>query len=154
METIDAHSLSIEVINSLQSVADLKQIEIHNNINQGAECKADFNMLSLVLRNLIGNSIKFTPEKGIITLSTEANSEQLQITISDTGVGMPEEFVSHFNKSEYQGAGVSTPGTNKEKGTGLGLLLCRTFMGLMDSKITVSSAKNKGTQFTLWLIKA
>ena len=154
LETIDAHSLSIEVINSLQSVADLKQIEIHNNINQGAECKADFNMLSLVLRNLIGNSIKFTPEKGIITLSTEANSEQLQITISDTGVGMPEEFVSHFNKSEYQGAGVSTPGTNKEKGTGLGLLLCRTFMGLMDSKITVSSAKNKGTQFTLWLIKA
>lgn len=154
LEAIDAHCLSVEVINALQSVADLKQIKIHNNIKQGTDCNADSNMLSLVLRNLISNSIKFTPEKGLITLSTEENGGQLQIVISDTGVGISEEMVSHFNKSEYQGAGVSTPGTNREKGTGLGLLLCRTFMGLMDSKITVYSEKNKGTQFTLWLKKA
>ncbi|MFC3562955.1 tetratricopeptide repeat protein [Pedobacter jamesrossensis] len=154
LETIDAYSLSIEVVNSLHSVADLKQITIQNNIDKGTLFKADSNMFSLVIRNLISNSIKFTSEKGIITLSSESNGEQLQIKVNDNGVGMSEEQVSHFNKSEYQGAGVSTPGTNKEKGTGLGLLLCRTFMGLMDSKITVNSTKNEGTQFTLWLKKA
>lgn len=150
LEIINAHTLAVEVLNALQSVADLKHINIENNIDEETQCKADCNMFSLVLRNLISNSIKFTPENGTIKLSNELKAGKLLIIVSDTGVGMTEEQVNHFNNSEYQGAGLSTPGTNKEKGTGLGLMLCRTFMGLMDSKITVSSTKNIGTQFTLW----
>jgi len=154
LETINPYLLADDVINSLKSGADLKCITIENNIFQDVVCKADTNMLSLVLRNLISNSIKFTPDKGIIKLYAILIQQELQIVIEDNGVGMGAEQVNHFNKSAYLGAGVSTPGTNKEKGTGLGLLLCRTFMGLMESKICVESSKNQGTKFKLFLRKA
>ena len=154
LETLNARNLSEEIVDSFKSTAELKRIEIKNNICEDAECKADANMLGLVVRNLISNAIKFTPEHGKIMLESKIVGEELQIEICDTGIGMSEEQVSHFNKSEYQGAGVSTPGTNREKGTGLGLLLCRTFMGLMESKIAVDSVKNSGSKFTLCLKKA
>ncbi|RZL36005.1 MAG: tetratricopeptide repeat protein, partial [Pedobacter sp.] len=154
LETLNARNLSEEIVDSFKSTAELKRIEIQNNICEDAECKADANMLGLVVRNLISNAIKFTPEHGKIMLESKIVGEELQIEICDTGIGMSEEQVSHFNKSEYQGAGVSTPGTNREKGTGLGLLLCRTFMGLMESKIAVDSVKNSGSKFTLCLKKA
>ncbi|RZL44447.1 MAG: tetratricopeptide repeat protein [Pedobacter sp.] len=153
LEALNVYVLTEDVVNSLKSTADLKNITIRNNIPESTYCKADSNMFSLVLRNLISNSVKFTPEKGNIILTSENHNNELLIMVTDTGVGIAEEQVNHFNKSEYQGAGMSTPGTNKEKGTGLGLLLCRTFMGLMDSKITVSSTKNEGSTFTLWLKK-
>ena len=154
LETLNTRNLSDEIVDSFKSTAELKRIEIQNSICEDAECKADANMLGLVVRNLISNAIKFTPEHGKIMLESKIVGEELQIAICDTGIGMSEEQVSHFNKSEYQGAGVSTPGTNREKGTGLGLLLCRTFMGLMESKIAVDSVKNSGSKFTLCLKNA
>ncbi|GGI24607.1 hypothetical protein GCM10008119_13500 [Pedobacter mendelii] len=153
LESLNISVLIEDVVNSLKSTSDLKHVTIENNIPENTICKVDSNMFSLVLRNLISNSIKFTPEEGVIVLTAEYNAEELKVKVSDTGVGMSEELVNHFNKSEYQGAGVSTLGTNKEKGTGLGLLLCRTFMALMDSRITVSSKKNGGSTFILWFKK-
>ncbi|WP_316829960.1 tetratricopeptide repeat-containing sensor histidine kinase [Pedobacter aquatilis] len=154
LETINVHGLSDDVVNSLRSTADLKHIKIENNVCEQATCEADTNMLELVLRNLLSNAIKFTPENGKVILASAIKNNELLITVTDTGVGMSAELVNHFNKSEYQGAGVSTPGTNREKGTGLGLLLCRTFIGLMDSRISVMSETNKGTEFTLFLKKS
>jgi signal transduction histidine kinase len=151
LEALEVNPVINDVIDSLKDSANSKGVTVQNNICPSTFCKADMNMFSLVLRNLISNSIKFTPQNGLITLNCATENQGVQILISDNGIGMSEEQVNHFNKPGYQGAGVSTLGTNKEKGTGLGLLLCRTFMSLMDSHITVQSEKSKGSQFTLWL---
>ncbi|MFC4211049.1 ATP-binding protein [Pedobacter lithocola] len=153
LERLNIYNVIEEVIGSLKGTADFKRITINNNISKSFDCKADINMFSLVLRNLISNAIKFTPENGLVTLTAEISNDCLQVKVIDKGIGMTIEQMNHINKSEYQGAGLSTPGTNKEKGTGLGLLLCRTFLALMDSKLTVSSEKNMGSTFTLWLKK-
>ncbi|RNL53417.1 tetratricopeptide repeat-containing sensor histidine kinase [Pedobacter jejuensis] len=153
LEELNIFIIIEDVIDSLKSTADFKHITIENNISESIVCRADVNMFSLVLRNLISNAIKFTPENGKVILTAEIYNDELQILVTDTGIGMSAEQINHINKSDYQGAGVSTPGTNKEKGTGLGLLLCRTFLALMDGKLTVTSEKNLGTTFTLWLKK-
>ncbi|WP_316739413.1 tetratricopeptide repeat protein [Pedobacter aquatilis] len=149
LETLDISILITDVVNTSKDAADFKKIIIENNIQPNTLCKADENMLSLVLRNLISNAIKFTPDEGKVIISSHLDNNELKISITDDGIGMSAEQVEHFNNSAFQGAGFSTPGTNREKGTGLGLLLCRTFMTLMDGKIVLNSCKNEGSTFNL-----
>ncbi|WP_316826110.1 tetratricopeptide repeat-containing sensor histidine kinase [Pedobacter miscanthi] len=153
LESLDIQQVTGEVIQSLQDGADQKQISIKNLIPDKTFCKADENMLSLVIRNLVSNAIKFTPEGGLVEISSTDLSDYQEIKISDTGVGLDPVRLNHFNKPGYLGAGVSTLGTNKEKGTGLGLLLCRTFVGLMDGHINVSANPTGGTCFAIILKK-
>ncbi|WP_293307592.1 tetratricopeptide repeat-containing sensor histidine kinase [Pedobacter sp. UBA5917] len=153
LENLDIEHLTTEVIHSLQDNADQKQINLQNLISSGTFCKADENMLSLVIRNLISNAIKFTPVGGAIEINAASLANRLEIKISDTGVGLTEVQLNHFNKPGYLGAGVSTLGTNKEKGTGLGLLLCRTFIGLMAGEIKASTNPGGGSCFTITLSK-
>ncbi|WP_231463681.1 ATP-binding protein [Pedobacter sp. Leaf132] len=149
LELLDISKLILDVLNAFEDSADLKRISIHNNVQPDTICRADENMLSLVLRNLISNAIKFTPEGGKITIASSTKENEVVISISDNGIGMAEGQVNHFNNSTFQGAGFSTLGTNKEKGTGLGLLLCRTFMALMDSKVVLHSVNGEGSTFSL-----
>ncbi|MDN3588586.1 tetratricopeptide repeat-containing sensor histidine kinase [Pedobacter aquatilis] len=149
LEPLNISDLTNEIVIESKNIADLKNISIVNNILPNTMCNADENMLSLVLRNLINNSIKFTPNDGTIIISSEVVENELVISLADNGIGMSAEQVEHFNESAFQGAGFSTLGTNRERGTGLGLLLCRTFMALMEGKIELFSAKNEGTKFNL-----
>ncbi len=153
LESLDIQYLTVEVIHSLQDGADQKQIRIHNLIPDQSFCKVDENMFSLVIRNLVSNAIKFTPAGGSIAISSLNIGQQQEIKISDTGVGLNPVQLNHFNKAGYLGAGVSTLGTNKEKGTGLGLLLCRTFVGLMDGNINARANPEGGSCFTITLKK-
>ncbi len=153
LESLDIQYLTGEVIHSLQDSADQKKISIKNLIPIQTFCKADENMLSLVIRNLVSNAIKFTPGGGSVEISSVDLGNQQEIRISDTGVGLNPVQLSHFNKPGYLGAGVSTLGTNKEKGTGLGLLLCRTFVGLMDGNISASNNQTGGSCFIITLKK-
>ncbi|MGM9478928.1 tetratricopeptide repeat-containing sensor histidine kinase [Pedobacter sp. GSP4] len=153
LESLDIHGLANEVINSLQDQADQKNLTIRNLVALDANCKADANMLSLVIRNLISNAIKFTPNSGAVEISSASVASYLEIKISDTGIGLTPVQIAHFNKPGYLGAGVSTLGTNKEKGTGLGLLLCRTFIGLMDGRISADVNATSGSYFKIILKK-
>lgn len=134
----------------LKLQAGNKKISLVNNVDSKLECYIDSNMISTVIRNLISNSIKFTKENGTITVNAEITEDNNMATISieDNGVGMSEDKIKKlFSISEN----VSTPGTNKEKGTGLGLILCKEFVGLNNGKIWAESQIDVGSKFKISL---
>lgn len=112
------------------------------------------NMTSLVLRNLISNAIKFTPNNGLIKINTVDKAGQVLINIIDNGIGLSKSQIQKFNQPGNQETGESTLGTNKEKGTGIGLVLCKTFTSLMNGSLQVVSQQHIGSTFTLQLPKA
>ncbi|MDF3077369.1 MAG: hypothetical protein K0S09_1258 [Sphingobacteriaceae bacterium] len=150
----DVNLIASEVINSLQTQATVKEITIQNKIPSGTLISADINMTQLVLRNLISNSVKYSHANGNIVLNAKAGGEKVNITVTDKGTGMPGEIVQQFNSNNYLQFLESTPGTNKEKGTGLGLVLCKNFTTLMCGEISVKSEKGSGSKFSVVLPKA
>jgi signal transduction histidine kinase len=151
IEKFDLELCVKDVLNPLQIIANQKNINIENKIKSGILCFADMNMTTLVLRNIISNAIKFTPNGGIIKIDALANDKQVLVTIKDNGVGLSKPQVLRFNQSGNQETGETTLGTNKEKGTGIGLILCKTFTALMNGTLQVKSELNNGSTFTLTL---
>ena len=143
-----------EVILALVDIADKKNIQIRNTLKPEQFCLADMNMTTLVLRNLINNAIKFTNIDGIIDISMQETDAQFFIAITDNGIGMSKQQIDSFNQAGFDEYAKTTIGTNKEKGTGIGLMLCSTFTQLMNGAIAVQSEKEVGTVFTLMLPKA
>jgi len=126
-------------------LAGKKGIALEKNIQEGIYMNADKNMINLVVRNLLSNSIKFT-EKGVITLHTQKTKDATILEISDTGVGMPPEKTECLFNLEKS---VSTKGTGGETGTGLGLIICKDFIDMHNGSIAVKSELGKGTTFTI-----
>jgi signal transduction histidine kinase len=145
--------VSNEVVELVKESAENKSIEIINKINEDVIVNADKNMLATVLRNLITNAIKFTSKNGQIVLSAErseglSNQEAVAISVRDSGVGMSEELqLRLFNIAEN----VSTKGTEREDGTGLGLILCKEFIDKHGGKIEVHSEPGNGSEFIFTL---
>ncbi|MGF1926320.1 MAG: sensor histidine kinase, partial [Bacteroidia bacterium] len=142
-----------EVVDSLADLANKKNIQIRNQIMPSQTCFADVNMTTLVIRNLISNSIKFTEENGTIDVSSKELDHQMLISIADNGIGLTAQQINSFNEAGFDENAKTTLGTHKEKGTGIGLMLCRTFTQLMHGKLTVQSQREVGTTFTLMLPK-
>jgi PAS domain S-box-containing protein len=138
----------------LKSNIDHKSIHVENNVQDGSFVFADENMLNTVVRNLLSNAIKFTQKNGRITFDTVTDkndktnkNEQkgfVTVCISDTGVGINREKLSTLFKVEKSS---TTIGTDKEKGTGLGLILCNEFVEKMGGKMSVESEVGKGSKF-------
>lgn len=147
-EIISLSEVSDEVINYLQVNFLSKKIILINNIQQEHQVYADRNMLSSVLQNLISNAIKFTPEGGCITLKSREKNGFAEIDVTDTGIGMEPEDLEQLFRIEYSH---TTPGTNNEKGSGLGLILCKELIEIQGGCISVSSMKPGGTTFTFTL---
>ena len=138
-----------EEIISLQSLqASNKQITFHNNIPQDAHAFADPNMLKTILRNLASNALKYTKEGGSITFNSSQKSGRILIEVSDTGVGIPPEKLDSLFQLDHV---KSTPGTDGESGTGLGLLVVQEFLQKNKGSIRVSSIVGKGSEFTISL---
>ncbi|KQC00691.1 tetratricopeptide repeat-containing sensor histidine kinase [Pedobacter sp. Hv1] len=154
LEKFDAELCARDVINSLQIGANEKNIKIENKIKSGILCLADMNMTSLVLRNLISNSIKFTANNGWIKVNAIQTESHILLNITDNGRGLSQSQLLMFNQPGNQEIGESTLGTNRERGTGIGLVLCKTFTGLMNGSLEVVSKQNEGSTFTLQLPKA
>jgi PAS domain S-box-containing protein len=132
------------VIDGLQLSANNKKIAINFSQKNDNQIFADVNMLNTILRNLVSNAIKFTNTGGQITISSEKNDTHLTITISDNGIGIDPDIQSKlFGISEK----ISTPGTAKEDGTGIGLMLCKEFVEKHGGKIWVESELGKGSNF-------
>jgi predicted ATPase/signal transduction histidine kinase len=127
---------------------DHKNLKIVTNIAPGTNIFGDKAMINTVLRNLVSNAVKFTDSGGEITLSAQQNPDGMEITVTDTGVGIPEDRISKLFNIDQS---VSTPGTQNEKGTGLGLILCKEFIDSHNGKIWVKSRPGEGSVFTFIL---
>ena len=101
-------------------------------------------MADTVLRNLIHNAIKFTPENGSVTVSAHADREWMWVQISDTGIGIPTELIDSIFKIDTT---LSTPGTKGEVGSGLGLHVCYELIQKCGGKIDVISQEGQGATF-------
>lgn len=137
-----------ETILFLESQALQKKIKLNNLVAENIEVFADDEMIKTVLRNLISNGIKFTDSSGQVSISAELDSGYYKINIEDTGVGIDEKIKDNIFTFEN----VSTSkGTAGEKGTGLGLALCKEFVEKNSGKIWVKSEIGKGSKFTFTL---
>jgi signal transduction histidine kinase len=138
------HTLVQENINLLSGAAHQKNITLQNNVTEDAVAFGDIDMINLVMRNLITNAIKFTGENGLVSVHSTTENNNRIIAIQDNGVGMSlENMKKLFNQHLHP----TTKGTANEKGTGLGLILCKDFITRNGGNIWVESTKNKGTTF-------
>ncbi|MCD4746251.1 MAG: tetratricopeptide repeat-containing sensor histidine kinase, partial [Bacteroidales bacterium] len=137
-----------EILNNttlfLTSQIDTKNIGLYNNIQPDITVFADKNMLKTIFRNLISNAIKFTHKGGEVNISSKLKANFVEIKISDNGVGISEENIKKLFRIDEK---FKTNGTANEKGTGLGLILCREFVEKSSGKIWVESEEGKGSNF-------
>jgi signal transduction histidine kinase/ligand-binding sensor domain-containing protein len=128
----------------VDEMATRKNIEIKSYINDTITVLGDKNMIRTILRNLITNAVKFTHKNGKVEVNAITRNNQLEIAVSDNGIGMTNETASKLFKID---ANLSTLGTENEKGTGLGLFLCKEFVEKHGGKIWVESQEGKGSTF-------
>ena len=132
------------VTDTLNSVATTKNITVNYSAADNLVVYADIDMLKSVLRNLVSNSIKFTNKGGTINIDAELNHKNVIISVTDNGIGInPLNLSKLFNITEV----ISTNGTENEKGSGLGLLLCKDFVEKHGGKIRAESEEGKGSSF-------
>lgn len=137
-----------EILDVSKSCAKMKSISINYIDSADMQVYADVNMLKTILRNLISNAIKFTHPHGEINIAAIQNQKNTEITISDNGVGMSQEAQ---NKLFENNSNTTAIGTANEKGSGLGLILCKEFVEKHGGKIWVKSVSGKGSAFTFSL---
>lgn len=137
-----------EVIKILNMSAVIKNIKIYSSVKYKTIIKGDENILRIILRNLISNAIKFTHDGGEIFISDKIvhynNMEYIQISVKDNGIGISEENVKKLFDIEDT---TTTLGTRKEKGTGLGLVICKEYIDILNGRIWVESELNIGSTF-------
>ena len=126
---------------------DRKHINFINLVNPQIHIHADKEMIRIVLRNLISNAMKFTPEKGMIEIKTEQTETETTILVEDTGIGMSDETIQKVNAKQYY----TTAGTSMEKGSGFGLMLCSDLINRHDGSLTIESMPGKGSRFVIKL---
>ena len=145
---IDLYNLLRQEIENLKTTAGQKQIEINHFVEPGLNVTADLQMVKTILRNLISNAIKYTNINGQITINALENKQYVEISVKDNGIGMSPEIQKKLFKIDFL---YSAPGTNDEKGTGLGLLLCKEFVELHGGNIWIKSDAGKGSCFSFTL---
>lgn len=141
----DLHSLVNEIQQMMHGNAEKKQLALLNLVPEASYVYADRNMIHTVFRNLVSNSIKFTPAEGTISIEAVPKEELIQVIVKDNGVGIPlDKQGKLFSFGEFH----STSGTAGEPGTGLGLIICFEFVKKHGSKLSFDSESGKGTSFT------
>jgi signal transduction histidine kinase len=137
-----------ETLSLLLSDAERKKIYLLNQVQEPLVAHADLNMIRLILRNLVSNAIKFTPDSGTVTVAAQRLGTMWEITVTDSGLGIA---TADRQKIFGQGGPHSTLGTAHEKGTGLGLLLCKDFVERNGGELTFESEVGRGTAFRFTL---
>ncbi len=137
------YSIGLLVMN-----AKKKDIILRNAVSDNIFVISDMNILASTLQNLISNAIKFTPAGGMITVSAGIEKDKVEVSVTDTGVGIPEGTIKKLFRIESQ---VSTEGTARESGTGLGLIICKELLEKQGNNIWVTSRIGSGSSFTFTL---
>jgi signal transduction histidine kinase/ligand-binding sensor domain-containing protein len=128
----------------VKNLLEEKEIIFIKNSPENTSVFADHNMINTVVRNILGNAIKYT-EKGDISVDIKRNKDRMEISITDSGIGIPEEKMANIFEIDQE---KSTLGTKGEKGSGLGLLICKEFVQINGGEISVRNTQGKGTTFT------
>lgn len=142
--TFDLSKAIYHVLALFTAIADSKGISVNNHSKANVTVYADEDMIRTVLRNLLSNAIKFSFSGGQIDVGLSEMPDMVMVSVKDNGQGIKKELQSKLLKgNEY----ISTYGTHNEKGSGLGLILCRDFVKMNKGKLWFSSQENKGTTF-------
>ncbi len=144
-EIVNLRSIIKENIDNVKLQISTKDIGMSSELKTDLFIMADKNMINTVLRNLLSNAIKFTYKKGKVTISVTELPDEVIMNVCDTGIGMPKEKIEMLFRLENS---LSMPGTEKEKGTGLGLKLCKEFTEIMGGRIWAMSEPGKGSTFS------
>lgn len=144
IEDINLREIVLNIIDLHKVNAIRKGIILVNNFDKDIIVKADNYLLDMVLRNLIDNAIKFTEQGGKISVTYEISGKKITVNVFDNGVGIKKE---DLNKIFLIDQKTVTSGTAKEEGTGLGLILCKDMLELMDTKLEVESEEGEGSRF-------
>jgi signal transduction histidine kinase len=147
---IKLYELIVGVADFLKANMEEKNISLEIDVNKEMVIVADISMLQAIIRNLLSNALKYTPQLGKISIKASASTKNIIIEISDTGVGMTPKDLKKLFKIDTS---FSKVGTNNETGTGLGLILCHEFVEKHQGEILVKSKTNKGTSFSVILPK-
>ncbi len=147
-EKIILRDIADHVSDQFRRNLDEKKITYDNALTDEHIAWADKNQVEIIMRNLVGNAIKFTPANGSIKISGERYANTVKVIVEDTGIGMTEEETQKLlHHDEY----FTKLGTNQEKGTGMGLLICKQMIANNGGSMEVASEKNKGSVFTFTL---
>ena len=134
------------IIKQLKLNLELKNISLSLEVDPSALIFADKEMMATVMRNIISNAIKFTPPEGKIFIRSEKDNRFFNIIIKDTGIGMGEELVKKIMDGKHI---TSSLGTSNEKGTGIGLSICREFILLNKGLFFINSEPDRGSEFKI-----
>jgi len=134
--------------NLYQLTADKKRIQLLVDVHEKVMIQADENMVYVALRNLVSNAIKFTSQGKVVKITTVRNHHFAEIKIMDEGIGMSQTYLEKLLSEEQLPL---KKGTSNEKGTGLGLILCKKFIQLNKGQLEVHSVEDKGTEFIVKL---
>ncbi|HEX5652054.1 MAG TPA: HAMP domain-containing sensor histidine kinase [Chitinophagaceae bacterium] len=146
-QELDINEIIGDVVNLLRLQADAKKIRIERKTPVPAYAWADKDMINLVIRNLLSNAIKFTQQGGIIVIGCEANKTFTEVFIKDNGIGISREEMVKINQNNFY----TTHGTACETGTGLGLSLCKEFLGRNGGRLLIESEPGEGSTFSFTL---
>lgn len=143
-QAVDIGVITSTCIELFESRAIEKSITFINNASAGAVATVDVELFNTVLRNLLSNAVKFTPLGGTITIETKYADRAIYCSVADTGIGMNEDKIAKlFSRDSHS----TTVGTEGEKGTGIGLLLCKELLERNGGTITIESSVGQGTTF-------
>jgi signal transduction histidine kinase len=143
-EIIVTDKIIEEVISLYSKQAKAKNIEISAQTETGLKIYADINMVRTVIRNLVSNGIKFTNQRGRISIISKKAGKYAEISVNDTGVGLSQEDIDKLFRIDVNTIGI---GRHHDKGSGLGLILCREFVEMNGGTIRVESTIGKGSSF-------
>jgi len=143
-QKIQLYTITQECIEGVDNLSRFKDIEIINNIPRNLEFTADENLIKTILRNLLSNAIKYTSRKGIVIAKAEIAENKVEISVKDSGIGISEREKKELFLIEKMH---SRLGTNNERGSGLGLILCKEFVEKHGGTISVVSEEGFGSEF-------
>ncbi len=147
---INVHELVMKNVYLAQIQLTNKNIACRVNIDTDHNIFADYQMLNTVIRNILSNSIKFTPVSGSINITSASIDDEVAITVADSGIGMSAEQIALLNDLQPQ----VTLGTAGETGTGLGLQICRDLVKANNGRMEISSVPGKGSAITVVLARS
>lgn len=149
-EEIDVAKLVRVVLVNMRPSAEAKKQRLNSDVQLDNAPKfiADAVLIRQSMENLISNAIKYTPEGGEISVKAYIENERFYFTVTDTGIGIPQEHLSHIFESFYR---VPHETTSAEKGTGLGLSLVKNVIERHDGEVWVTSEVGQGSTFGFWL---
>ncbi len=149
-EFLDIHKLVEKALFLVEDKAEVKNIKLNSHFKENDRVYADKFMVSGVLRNLIGNAIKFTPKGGEINVHSTGDGENITVHVKDNGVGISKKDIKKLFRIDTSH---TTIGTGMEKGSGLGLILCKEFINRNGGQMGVKSEEGEGSDFYFTLAK-